>query len=98
MRPDHVARRVHRERERLLDTKALLRHRPGVLARSLELSAMAEPGDWFPMITALWSSRIDKHPTARLELGGQLMLGGWTGGPQTEERTLISMAAGSLLR
>jgi acetyltransferase-like isoleucine patch superfamily enzyme len=98
MRLDHLARRVYSERQRLLDPKALLRQPPGVVARSLELSALAEPGDWFPMITALWSSRIQKHPSARLELGGHLLLGGWDGGPQTEERTKISLGPGSLLR
>lgn len=98
MRPDRVARRVYAERKRLLDARALLRQPPGVLARSLELSALAEPCDWFPMITALWSSRIHKKPTARLELGGHLLLGGWEGGPRTEERSLISLGAGSVLR
>jgi acetyltransferase-like isoleucine patch superfamily enzyme len=98
MRLDQVARRIYAERERLLSPKGMLRQPPGVLARSLELSALAEPGDWFPMITALWSSRINKHPSARVELGGHLLLGGWDGGPQTEERTKISLGEGSVLR
>lgn len=100
MRLDHLARRVYAERHRrhLLARRALLRLPRRVLARSLELSALAEPGDWYPMITALWSSRITKHPSARLELGGQLLLGGWDGGPQTEERTRISLGKDSVLR
>ena len=98
MRPDLVARRIYEERKRLLDPKVLLRQPPGVLARSLELSALAEPGTWFPMITALWSSRIKKHPTARLELGGHLLLGGWKGGPQSQEPTRIFLGPDSVLR
>ena len=98
MRFDHVARRLYDERRQLIPPRALLRQPPGVLARSLELSALAEPGGWFPMITAQWSSQISKHPTARLELGGHLLLGGWDGGPQTEERAKIALDRDSVLR
>jgi len=50
------------------------------------------------LITATWGSRIDRHPTARLELSGPMMLGHWPGGPPSAVPARIQMHAGSVLR
>jgi acetyltransferase-like isoleucine patch superfamily enzyme len=79
----------------MLPMRALLRQPKRALARSLQLSALAEPGPWFPMIMGPWSSRIEKAPDAVLQLGGHLQLGGWTAEPKTVERTLLALAENS---
>lgn len=72
---------------------------PRAAVRSAVLSR--QHGAWGPdgpRITASWGSRIDRAPTARLELEGPLSLGHWPGGPPSTAPALIQMHPGSTLR
>lgn len=72
---------------------------PRAAARSALLSS--RHGAWGPggpLISASWGSRIDRDPSARLELGGPLQLGHWPSGPPSAAPALIQMHPGSTLR
>jgi len=55
-------------------------------------------GAYGPMITASWGSRIQRHPSARLELNGGLTLGHWPSGPPSAAPALLHLHEGSTLR
>lgn len=72
---------------------------PRVALRSAQLSRRHDAwGQGGPRITASWRSRIERHPSARLELDGQLVLGHWPSGPPTAAPALVQLHEGARLR
>lgn len=51
-----------------------------------------------PLITASWGSRIERHPTARLDLQGPLLLGHWPSGPPTAVPARVQLHEGATLK